>query len=119
MHAIAGFRSMEADAGLRIGAVGCFSALDGREAAILLAGGDDLNAARGKERAQADAEGEVYGFFVLTIDKLTAEIVSAVGCVKNDYVTRGSGDGSGWNRRRRLEGRWARRRGGGGGRGGA
>ena len=58
-------RGVEAEAGLGVGVVGDFGAAVGVDGGVGFAGGDDRDAARGEQGAEADAEGEGEGFFGL------------------------------------------------------
>ena len=113
MNAGAGFSGVQTEAGLGVGVVGDLGAAGCVEGDIGLAGGDDLYAARGEQRTQADAEGEGEGFFRLA-GEMAAVVVSAVSSVKHDEKAgrRGSGHwrgGCGLRRGNLRDGRLGRR----------
>lgn len=89
MDAGAGGGGMEDDAGGWRGAVGELGALIGVKVLVGLAGGGDLNSARGEERTQADAEGEVDVFLDGGRVDARAGVVAAVGRVDEDEEVRG------------------------------
>lgn len=96
---------MKAKTDGRVGVVGKGGALVQVEGSVGLAGGDDLDATRGEQGAEADVEGEVGGFFELTAIEVSAGVVATVGCVEEDDETGGGWGRRGWLRRRgRLSG---------------
>jgi hypothetical protein len=57
------FSGVQAEAGLGVGVVGDLGAAVGVDGGVGFAGGDDLDTARGEQRAKADAEGQREGLF--------------------------------------------------------
>ena len=90
--ALAGVQA-EADSG--VGVVGDFRAVVEINGRIGLARGDDLDAASGEQGAEADAEGEVDGFFELAAVEVGAGVVTAMGGVEDDNEAR-CGRGRSW-----------------------
>ncbi len=91
------FRSVEAQAGLGPGVVGDFSAAVEVDGGVGLARGEDLDAARGQEGTQPDAEGEGVGLFQLAVAQAAAGVVSAVSGIEDDQEG-GRGSGRWWRR---------------------
>ena len=78
---------MQAETGLGVGVVGSFGAMVQIDAGVLLAGGDDLDAAGAEQGAQAHAHGQGIGLFRLAAGEAATVIVAAVGCVEDDDET--------------------------------
>ena len=89
MSARTGLGGVETEAGHGFGSVGDFCSSGWVDGGVLLAGGDDLEAACGQKRPQADIESEGEGFFIEVADA-PAGVVAAVGRVK-DYNKSGRG----------------------------
>ena len=65
-----------------VGVVGNLGAAVGVKGSVRLAGGDDLNAARAQQRAEADAESQSEGLFNL-VAKTATGVVAAVRGIEN------------------------------------
>ncbi len=85
MNAGTDLGGVQAQAGLGIGVVGNLGAAGRFHIGIGLAGGDDLDAARGQQRTQANAEGEGDGLLHLSVVEAAAGLVAAVGCVEHHH----------------------------------
>ena len=98
MDAGAALGGVEAEAGLSVGAVGDFGAPAGVDRSVGFAGGDDSDAARGEQRAEADAEGQGDGFLGLAgaggVLEDAAGVVAAVSGIE-DYDEAAGGSGRG------------------------
>ena len=70
---------MQANASPGFGVVGDLGAAVLVNGLVRLARGDHLDAARGEERAQADAEGEVGVLFELAAAEVASGVVASVG----------------------------------------
>jgi hypothetical protein len=77
VDARSGLGSVEAQAGLGVGVVGDLGTVVGVDGGVRLAGGEDLEAARGEQGAQADAQSEGEVLFGLGVE-LAAGVVAAV-----------------------------------------
>ena len=98
MDAGAALGGVDAEAGLSVGAVGDFGATVGVDRDIRFPRGNDGDAARGKQGAEADAEGQGVELFRLALPGLIVEaaarVVAAVGGIEHDDES-GCGSGRG------------------------
>ena len=84
MNAGAALGGVQAEAGLGLGVVGDLGAAVGVDGGVGFAGGDDLEAARGKQRTKPHAEGQGEVFSVLAVGEAAAGVVAAVGGIEHD-----------------------------------
>ena len=110
MHSGSRIRGVQANAGPGFRVIGDLGAPIDVYGLVGFASCDHEDAARAEERSQANAEGEIGILFQLSAGKMAAEVVAAVGRVK-DNPESGWGDRSS-GRNRRLGGLagWRRRR---------
>ena len=99
MNTGAAFAGVQAEADGGFGVVGKLCASVEVDGGVGLTRGDDLDAAGGKQGAEADVQGEIGGFFELAAVEVGAGVVAAVGRIEH-YDEAGSG-GWGWLRWRR------------------
>jgi len=88
VNARSALSSMEAQAGLGLQVIGELSALIRFDRPIRIAGDDDLNSARLKQRTQPHAQCESEGLLQLSICQASARIVAAMSRIQHHNKAR-------------------------------
>ena len=101
MNSGAVFAGVQTEADSGFGVVGKFCAPVEVDGGIRFARGDDLDSAGSEQGTEADVECEVGGFFELAAIEVGAGVVTAMGCVEDDYEAGGRSRGGCLGRGRR------------------